>query len=135
MNPTPQSFPPGVGAITFADGLPGFETCRHYVVLASPALEPFMCVQGLGDQAPSFLAIDPRLVVEDYKCEIGPSDRRRLETPAGRPLLWLAIVSPDADGAKVNLRAPLVINPETMRGVQLLEGDQAYSLDHRLTGG
>jgi flagellar assembly factor FliW len=49
--------------------------------------------------------------------------------------LWLAIVSPDAEGAKVNLRAPIVINPESMRGVQVLEGDQAYPLDYRLTAG
>lgn len=135
MNPTPQSFPPGVDAITFADGLPGFEACRHFVLMASPALDPFMCIRGLGEQAPSFLAIDPRLVVDDYKCEIGASDRTRLDTPDDRPLVWLAIVSPDAEGAKVNLRAPIVINPETMRGVQLLENDPAYPLDYRLTGG
>jgi flagellar assembly factor FliW len=133
MNPTPQSFPPGVDAITFTDGLPGFEDCRHFVVMSSAALEPFMCIQGLGDEAPSFLAIDPRLVVGDYRCELGESDRTRLDTPVGRPLLWLAIVSPDAGGAKVNLRAPIVINPETMRGVQVLGGDQAYPLDYRLT--
>jgi len=135
MNSTPQSFPPGIDAITFTDGLPGFEECRHFVVMSSPTLEPFMCIQGLGEDAPSFLAIDPRLVVDDYRCELGESDRTRLETPTGRPLLWLAIVSPDAGGAKVNLRSPVVINPETMRGVQVLEGDQAYPLDYRLTAG
>jgi len=132
MTTATQSFPPDAGAITFADGLPGFEACRHYVVMASPALEPFLCLQGLGDGAPSFLAIDPRLVVDSYPCAIRPTDRSRLDTPADRPLVWLAIVSPNAEGATVNLRAPLVINPETMRGVQLLDGDDAYPLDYRL---
>jgi len=135
MSPTPQSFPPGVDAITFADGLPGFEDCRHFVVMSSPTLEPFMCIQGLGEGAPSFLAIDPRLVVDEYRCELGDSDLTRLDAGDGRALLWLAIVSPDAAGAKVNLRAPIVISPETMRGVQVLDGDEAYPLDYRLTGG
>jgi flagellar assembly factor FliW len=135
MNTTPQSFPPGVEAITFADGLPGFEACRHFVVMSSAELAPFMCIQGLGEQAPSFLAIDPRLVVDGYPCELGELDRTRLDTTQGRPLLWLAIVSPDAAGAKVNLRAPIVISPETMRGVQVLDGDPAYALDYRLTSG
>ena len=129
---TAQSFPPGVGAITFADGIPGFETCRHFVVMASPAFEPFVCVQGLGEGAPSFLTIDPRLVIDDYKCELRESDRTRLDAGDGQSLLWLAIVSPDDKGGRVNLRAPLVISPSTMRGVQVLEGDATYPLDHRL---
>jgi len=145
MIPTSQSFPSDADAVTFADGLPGFESSRRFVIMSSPALDPFMCLQGLGDGAPSFLTIDPRLIVKDYPCELGSSDRTRLEMRAGRTagpdprsepgvrLLWLAIVSPDAAGASVNLRAPLVINPETMRGVQVLEGDDAYPLDYRLT--
>jgi flagellar assembly factor FliW len=131
---TSQSFPPGVGAVTFAEGIPGFESCRRYVVMASAAFEPFVCIQGLGEGAPSFLTIDPRLVVENYNCELRDSDRTRLDAGDGQSLLWLAIVSPDENGGRVNLRAPLVISPETMRGVQVLEGDASYPLDYRLAG-
>jgi flagellar assembly factor FliW len=130
----PQSFPPDAGAITFADGLPGFEGCRHYVVITSAALDPFMCLQGLGAEGPAFLAIDPRRVVRDYACDLSATDRARLKSPDTSPLLWLSIVSPTETGALVNLRAPLVINPETMCGVQLLEADTRYAVDHPLTG-
>ena len=134
MTQPSSATPSDTGAITFADGLPGFEAHHQYVVITSPALDPFTCIRGVGADAPAFLAIDPRRVVEDYRCDLGPSDRRRLDAEAGRPLLWLAIVTPDADGARVNLRAPVVINPETMQGLQVLEADKAYAVDHPLTG-
>jgi flagellar assembly factor FliW len=121
------------GAITFVDGLPGFETCRRYLLAASPALDPFTCVHGIGDGAPAFLAIDPRQVVDDYCCDLTTLERMKLEAEPGVPLLWLAIVNGAGAGKPtVNLRAPIVINPGTMRGLQLLGGDPSYSIDHPL---
>ena len=132
MTPAAIAPPSESGAITFVDGLPGFETCRRYVLVASPALDPFTCVHGIGEDAPAFLAIDPRQVIDGYCCELTPADRVKLEAGSGRPLLWLAIVNGAGHGnPTVNLRAPIVINPETMRGLQLL-GDTAYSVDHPL---
>jgi flagellar assembly factor FliW len=48
-------------------------------------------------------------------------------------LLWLAIVASGPDGeATANLRAPLVINPTAMRGIQLITAHSPYRVDHRL---
>ena len=133
MTPAAIAPPSESGAITFVDGLPGFETCRSYVIVASPAIDPFACVHGIGDDAPAFLAIDPRQVVDGYRCELTSVDRLKLEAGAGRPLLWLAIVNgAGSEFPTVNLRAPLVINPETMRGLQVLGGDASYAVDHPL---
>jgi len=120
-------------AIAFPDGLPGFEQCRQYVLIASPALDPFTCLSGIGPGAPSFLAIDPRLVVDGYQRELSKADRTRLDAAPDQSLLWLAIISPNEDGARVNLRAPLVINPDTMRGLQLLDMDDTFAVDHPLS--
>jgi flagellar assembly factor FliW len=121
-------------AIAFPDGLPGFEQFRQFVLIASPALDPFTCLSGIGPGAPSFLAIDPRLVVGDYRRELSTADRVRLDARPDQSLLWLAIISPNEEGAKVNLRAPLVINPDTMRGLQLLDMDETFAVDHPLAG-
>ena len=121
-------------AIAFPDGLPGFEQVRQFVLIASPALDPFTCLSGIGPGAPSFLAIDPRLVVGDYRRELSTADRVRLDARPDQSLLWLAIISPNDEGAKVNLRAPLVINPDTMRGLQLLDMDETFAVDHPLAG-
>jgi flagellar assembly factor FliW len=119
--------------VTLADGLPGFESCRRFFVLTSPALEPLMCLQGLDDACPAFLAIDPRLVDAGYRCALDDLQMRRLGASPDTTLLWLTIVRvTESDGSTVNLRAPLVIDPERMRGMQLLSGHDAYDTDHRL---
>jgi flagellar assembly factor FliW len=123
--------PPEKGTITFAEGLPGFERHREFVLVASPAFDPFTCLQGIEPDAPSFLAIDPRRIMSGYRCVLGEADRARLDAGPTAPLVWLALVRP-AGGGTVNLRAPVVINPVSMRGVQILHADETYPLDHPL---
>ena len=119
--------------VTFADGLPGFERYRRFVLLAPPGLLPFTLVQGLDEGAPSFVAIDPHAVDRGYSTTLDQTDLARLDAVQGGPLLWLALISAKADGAAtVNLRAPLVINPGSMRGIQYIPPDSAYRIDHPL---
>jgi flagellar assembly factor FliW len=119
--------------VTFADGLPGFEQYRRFVLVASSMLSPFTLIQGLDEGAPSFVAIDPQLVDRNYVTALDGPDLARLQADAGRPLLWLALITPRGEGdATVNLRAPLVINPSTMRGIQFIPPDSPYRIDHPL---
>jgi flagellar assembly factor FliW len=120
--------------VTFPDGLPGFESCRRFVLMSSTALEPFTVVQGLdGTAPPSFVAVEPQLVDKAYAAPLAGADLERLDAEAGRPLLFLALVAAGPDGsATVNLRAPLVINPQSMRGIQLVTENSPYPLDHPL---
>lgn len=111
--------------VHFPEGLPGFEACRQYVVIAGPSFEPFCSLQGQGPDAPAFVMIDPRRIAPGFPCTLEPTDRARLQLAADAgaeavPLLWLSIVTLADGGATVNLRAPIVINPNTMRGVQLM---------------
>ena len=119
--------------VTLAEGLPGFESCSRFFLLTSPTLHPLTCLQGLDEARPAFLAIDPRLVDARYRCRLDDLQLRRLGASTDTTLLWLAIVRvTECDGSTVNLRAPLVIDPEGMRGVQLLAGHDEYDTAHRL---
>jgi flagellar assembly factor FliW len=128
MTPTSEN------VITFAEGLPGFESCRRFVLMSSSTLAPFTVVQGLdGASPPSFVAIDPQVVARDYSAMLAGLDLARLGAESGHPLLWLALVAPRPDGTvTVNLRAPIVINPASMRGIQLVSADAAYPLEYPL---
>lgn len=124
--------------VHFPEGLPGFEDCRRYAVVTSPSLDPFCSLLGQGPGAPAFIAIDPRRVVPDFSCALESTDRARLqlaadETTESAPLLWLAVVTAGDAGATVNLRAPIVINPQAMRGVQLLPAASELPLAFALT--
>ncbi|RPJ59697.1 MAG: hypothetical protein EHM24_27700 [Acidobacteria bacterium] len=119
--------------LTFPLGVPGFEDCRRFVLIASSAIAPLQCLQAVGDSRPSFVAIDPRRVLADYSCPLGEADDELLGRPDGVPLVWLALVSLDTAGAAtVNLRAPVVINPRTMLGCQVVAAENPYPLRHAL---
>jgi flagellar assembly factor FliW len=119
--------------VTFNDGLPGFESCRHFHLVTAPESAPFAIVQGEGERAPAFVAIDPALIVPDYARVLDRNDAARLESDGTVPLLWLAIVTLHEDGrATANLRAPLVINPASMRGIQVVSATSPYRIDHPL---
>lgn len=118
--------------VTFVAPMPGFPGCRQFVLASAPSLAPFTSLNGLDEPRPSFLAIDPHLVQPGYQVTLDDNARRQLDLVEGEPLLWLALVRVRDDAALVNLRAPIVINPRRMSGLQLVPHDSAYSTDHLL---
>ncbi len=120
--------------VSFDHGLPGFEACRRFVIVSAPALGPFTCLHGIDEPGPSFLTLNPMRVDPAYVVAMSDADRRRLGAGADETLLWLAVVHLDEQSARVNLKAPIVVNPRTMRGMQLMSADTDYAVDHRLDG-
>jgi flagellar assembly factor FliW len=122
--------------INFPSGMPGFEACRKFVLLSSAELGVFQCLRSIEGPAASFVVVDPRRVLASYRTALSQADLVRLGTSPDGALLWLAIVTlEDATGqAHVNLRAPVVINPQTMVGFQLMPSNSLYPLRHPLSG-
>ena len=126
-----QSTAPEV--ITFPKGIPGFEGCRGFVLIAPEAETLVQCLRSVEGPPASFLVIDPRKAMAGYRCELSNADRERLQASADAPLLWLALVTIEENGTiVVNLRAPVVINPQTMLGAQVIPHQCLYPLRHVL---
>jgi flagellar assembly factor FliW len=114
--------------ISFPAGVPGFEECRRFVVLSSRELDPFQCLQSVEGPTASFLAVDPRRALPDYRCVLSDVDRARLGEPDAASLVWFAVVTVLDDQTLVNLRAPIVVNPTRMLGYQLMPSNSLYPL-------
>lgn len=120
--------------ISFPEGLPGFESCRGFVLLSSPDMEPLKQLQAVVGPEASFIGIDPKRVLPSYRCELSGVDRQRLGVSDESVLLWLALVAVENDGtATVNLRAPVVINPANMLGHQVMPYHCLYPVRHVMT--
>lgn len=119
--------------VHFAHGVPGFESCRQFVLISAPELLPFACLHGIDAPEPSFLTLDPRQIVAGYQPVLSAAERARLAATSDEPLLWLAVVHVNDEVVTANLRAPIVINPRRMVGLQVLGADTAWATDHRLT--
>jgi flagellar assembly factor FliW len=121
-------------AVEFPAGVPGFEQCRRFVVLASDEIAPLRCLHSVDGPPASFLVVDPREVLAQYRAVLSQTDLFRLGATDGTPLLWLAVVGFDDGGEPyANLRAPIVINPERMLGYQVMPHNSLYPLRHALT--
>jgi len=129
-----QAVVPG-DVVTMRDGLPGFEQCRRFVVISSPDLAPLVQLQGLDGPRPSFLALDPRQVRADYGTVLAPAARLCLAAEDADVLLWLALVHLEGGRFLVNLRAPVVINPRRMLGLQVVAAESSYDTHHELLAG
>lgn len=115
--------------LSFPVGIPGFERCRHFVLLSSDEWAPLQCLQAVDGPPASFLVVEPRLVLADYRCALSEADRTRLQADAQSPVLWLALVTVTAnEPPSVNLKAPIVINPARMLGYQVMPSDSAYPM-------
>lgn len=115
--------------IRFPHGLPGFERCRGFVLMTSEGLGPVQCLKAVEGPSASFLVIDPRRVLPDYRCDLSEMDRVRLGVQEHDTLLWLALVAIELDGTiTVNLRAPIVINPGAMIGQQVIPHHGVYPI-------
>ena len=120
--------------IAFPDGLPGFESCRRFVLVSSQEGAPFQVLRAIDPPHPSFVAIHPAHVLKRYRTVLSRADQLRLQAADDKPLVWLGIVIIGSDGtASVNLRAPIVINPRAMIGYQVMPHECLYPLRHPLS--
>jgi flagellar assembly factor FliW len=119
--------------VTFPKGIPGFEACHGFVLMSPEADTGLQYLRAVEGPPASFIVVDPRQILQGYRCELSEGDRERLQATPGAPLLWLVLVTVEADGTIVaNLRAPVVINPERMLGAQVIPHHCLYPLRHVL---
>jgi flagellar assembly factor FliW len=112
--------------VEFPAGIPGFESHRRFVLIASADLSPLGCLKAVDSTDVSFLVIDPRLLFLSYDLTLNEFERARLGADRDEPLLWLAIVTITEKEATANLRAPIVINPTKMIGWQVIREHDQY---------
>lgn len=133
-NSTAPSLPDGAAlgvqsTVRFPRGLPGFEACRGFVLMAADDAGPLQYLKSVEGPRADFLVIDPRRVLPTYRCELSETDRHQLGAGEDTVLLWLALVMIETDGTiTVNLRAPIVINPATMVGHQVVPYHCVYPI-------
>ena len=115
--------------LMFADGLPGYESVRQFALLDVPEQAPLKVLHAVNASEPCFLVVDPKSVLPTYRYELSDSDLLRLGAKDDSTLLWLAmVIVDDVETVAVNLRAPIVINPERMTGRQVMPNACVYPL-------
>jgi flagellar assembly factor FliW len=119
--------------ITLPEGLIGFEDCTRFVLLHLEEASPLRWFQSLDDGAVAFPIIDPWFFLPDYTPAISDYDAACLGLTEESPKLMFVILTIPRDnpGAMTaNLLGPVLINPVTRRGKQVIVQDEGYTTRH-----
>ena len=118
--------------IEFPTRIPGFPGSRRFSLLWADAREIFWWLQSMDEAGVCFLVTDPALWMPDYSIDLRPEDARRLELRSMEDLAVVTLVARHGDRLTANLRSPLVFNAATRRGIQLVLGEECWSVRHDL---
>jgi len=120
--------------MVFPDGLIGFEHVKRYALLESPECEPFVWLQAVDNPDVAFVIIDPLAFLDDYEVQVDTGDVESLgfDDACNAAVVALMSIPVDIENATMNLRAPLVINPNTCRGRQVVLSDDQHETKYPL---
>ena len=123
--------------IHFENGLLGFEEYKDYTLLydKDAGQESFFSwLQSVDEKGLAFPVVNPFKVKPDYNPSVEEELLRPIGglTPEDTVILLLATVPKDFKLASVNMKAPLIINSDTRKGVQLILENQNYEIKYKL---
>lgn len=107
----------------FREGLIGFESCRHWVLLADGQNAAVGWLQSMQKSNIALPVISPRRFVSDYQVRLEPKEIERIQLASVEQAYVLGVVGRDEDVLTLNLRAPVVINLDRRIGCQIVTVD------------
>lgn len=113
--------------IDFFEGLVGLPAMRRAVLIPLREYEPFFWLASLDDEKTRFIVVDPNEIFPEYN----PADFAVMNETETKTLVIVKISS-DWRKTTVNLRAPILIDANTNRGVQLVLSESPYQLAESL---
>jgi len=121
--------------ITFADGIPAFETEHEFIILPYDEETPYYFMQSLSKPALAFLLTIPELFFPDYSAEIDDATIEELQIKDPEKILVYTLITIPNGSVRymtANLLAPIVVNIANMKAKQIVMDKSNYTTKHRL---
>ncbi len=117
--------------ITFDNGLFGFEDYKKFTILYNSETETekrISWLQSVEEPALAFPMISPLVVDETYNPSVQDEVLASLEELTEENIAMFLIITVPSDITKMsaNLKAPIIINSDNRKGVQVVADNQEY---------
>ena len=119
-------------SIHFPAGLVGCSNWKQFVLLSDADEDlPVGVLQCLNEPSVTFMVTDPILVLPDYTAPLSTEDQNELGLEAdATPIVYCTLTVGSEGELTANLLGPLVVNPRTHQGKQLVLAESQYSPRH-----
>lgn len=114
--------------IVLESGIIGFPDMQHFALIFDTEKEgggKIKWLQSMDEPEAAFPVLDPTVIKEDYNPTINDEILKPLGklTPENTFVLTTMTVPKDLKKMSINLKAPIVINSDTMKGAQIIVED------------
>jgi flagellar assembly factor FliW len=121
--------------VTFDETIPGFPNSRRYAFLFDEDKNsPFCWMQSVDQGEVAFALLNPVDVLPDYNPKVTAEELAILgEVDMSEISVYnILVVPPRIEDITVNLKAPIVINLNTKKAIQIILSDDRYKVRHNL---
>ncbi len=118
----------------FPDGIYGFEDVTEFALFSRQIDDiTLIYLQSTKDSNPCFFVFEPWDIVPDYAPVVSFEDLKAAEAETIDDLIFLSIATiPDSiKEMSVNIKSPVVLNPKTGRGLQLILQNPGYQVRYQ----
>lgn len=119
--------------LTFPNGLPSFEDEHAFLLLPIEGSGGgLLCLQSVTTPALSFLMMNPFSLCPSYTPVLQPQERKEMGVSRDQELCFyvLCALKRPVERSTVNLKCPIVLNPDRKLGCQVILDTQEYSMHH-----
>lgn len=122
--------------ICFEYGLFGFEDIKKYVLIEfETGSDNLLCLQSVSDSELAFVLMNPFNLKADYNPQLSDEDILDLqidESTEGVLYYVICVVKDTVPESTVNLKCPIVINPQNKNAKQIILDSEEYTFRHEL---
>jgi flagellar assembly factor FliW len=117
-------------SVTFAGGLPGFDSLRSFVIEPMPGdLAPFCRLRATDPPGVEFIVVPPGILFPDYQVVVDEETVERLALRAeDASVLSIVTLSNDGSSPTANLLGPIVVNRRNGAAAQVVLHNSDYEV-------
>jgi flagellar assembly factor FliW len=122
--------------IQFNEGMIGFPEDKEYIIMEHKSDSPFMWLQSVSSPGLAFVIMNPFQIYPGYLKDISPEEENELKPDKNETVMIFAVVTiPNGkpEESTLNLMGPIVIDPATNKGKQVILANSGYSHCYPIT--
>lgn len=120
--------------IDFSNGLIGFDNLKKFMIIhdSETVNAKILWLQSLDEASVALPVIDPLLIKEDYNPTVEDELFKNIGEIVEDELLVLTTLTVPSELTAIttNLKAPIIINPATMKGCQIIVENEEYPVKY-----